>query len=556
MPNPGTQGSYEPFPLDASVNLEMQGLSEADEENPGVYLIPGDPQRIPLWLDVRNDTDASATVYLEIVEGDGVVIWKEQDGAEQWPLPMTWNYGEQPQRVYVTFVGSSHAVIQLRMQLLYPPPVWGNTLTDLVKVNAAAFVPKEIFFRAAPTGHLYVTYDENDNYVGDKADTKSPDVPEWDADKGLKGGAAYERAGDGARKPLKILASFAGPAGETVSVRAKMGGKIVVKEKAVLLDDGGKSAKNEFDVKVFDGDTELDPIGDAVDYQTPKWDWEFKIGAGDWTATTRSEHRIYVTLATPLDNAYEARRDSIFFIGCSAGIGSKDIDQCFAKVWDYFKARKVINVRSDQLFFWKTLDPGDDKNSTTAQGLLVGKTHSGQCNAWVELFSRVLRIHRITTDTIAIRPAIDTDKPAKSPVPLPPSIIEALAAGAIKPNIVRANVGLLVIGTEFKAPLTTASPYKWTINLPPAIPAANWPAPKCVDPENRQAQGHDKAAGIFANHFLIQYPSGTDARKGGKIYDPSYGAGDFRDLKQYEAERIDGFFCVIGDFDGKPAFAP
>jgi len=140
------------------------------------------------------------------------------------------------------------------------------------------------------------------------SDDKGEDVgttAEW-TNEGRREPAGFVRGED---KKIKFKVTFIGAAGTTVKVKAVDGETAYVNETDIVFPAGQGNTEKEEEVEI------QQPIGNAVDLKQWTLKWQYKSGE-TWIDTTQTQHRVYITLATPtldkpLDSYYGSSPDQL-----------------------------------------------------------------------------------------------------------------------------------------------------------------------------------------------------------------------------------------------------
>jgi hypothetical protein len=248
----------------------------------------------------------------------------------------------------------------------------------------------------------------------------------------------------------------------------------------------------------------LVPAGTSVAAQLRSINWELSTDGGtSWKSLGTTEHRLYITLATPTQSPlYESCID----IAChgASGTPAGDTKGATDKVWSVFASlsvnRKAVDGynRADgmQMGYWLTDTPPQD-----LPGILGSPNGDGSCRSWALLLRGALACHGIAS-----------------------SMIEVTPNAAAHPGA----DGFLVRNWQFPAHEDYPAsewPYKWSA---------------VIDKFGVAAQKNADPTSAFGNHFITYCTSGSS-----RYYDPSYGTA-FATTREHEEASIDGLLSGTG----------
>ena len=236
-------------------------------------------------------------------------------------------------------------------------------------------------------------------------------------------------------------------------------------------------------------------LPDVVDcYDTVTITWEMTHHDGNWKTIGTTSHVLYAVLGNPNGTpAYWTLLD----YSCRAAQGQTDPDKVVEEVFKKLSTTtgdgKGLRRKRDgvELTYYKDGVKTASSDVFETRDLLSRGDGTARCGAWARFMISTCALHGITTA----------------------QVVKAV------PVTNEAQV-FLVRKCTFNGTGTLTAPFTHKGQT------------ECVKEDGIAGQGKSNPQFIFGDHALVEY--------GGRIYDPSYGAGPYTDLKAWETAGIAG----------------
>jgi hypothetical protein len=266
---------------------------------------------------------------------------------------------------------------------------------------------------------------------------------------------------------------------------------------------------------MVDGDGNVTVNGTAVvdsvhHYDNLELTWEYRVGTegnwSEWKTLGSTSNDVYVVLGpTVTSDVFH----TVVHLG-SVVPGATSYNQQIENVWSHFSGKAVKNVEGRNLYYYSSYVT----QSTSTLELL--RTRDGTCDAWVNLFLDVLRIHLID------RP--DADVRVRSGFYYESMMINDWTFngnGIADAAIVReanSEIDNLIYSHPYLNLKVKVSDSVWGV-FHASGTAYTWEFNDVSDADGLQGQNRPNPASLFQYHRLVQFNTGN----GMKWYDPSYG---------------------------------
>ncbi len=392
------------------VDLEIEGLSEDDEEDPGAFVgVNGDdddengtPDKDDagpttgeddlVSLTVVADGSLTGTLTLSVAAGAGrIKVYESADRSNPVTLPQSWDLAGFPKTFtavyYVEGVPASSTLRDVEFDL-----VLGGTSVvcqDDVKLTVIGGDLKEVGFSGGRCRKLYSDDGSLPYSAPHWQDNSSP--PDGDADDAGDRfyPVAFVRTTPSLTSIMRSAAKIAVAPAEAFADSPRIRGVgpdgLVFEEVATLT--GDELAITATDAAV--------PLGAAVRYYDPmEIEWSVSPDGGTlWFYVNVTEHPVYVVLEDPATAGLgpSERRHTLFRNSCRDADGATTEAGVLAGVWSDFVDLDVRRADDDQQLTYYA--SWDCTNLTTNALLASG---DGQCGAWVKLLLDMLRAHGIS----------------------------------------------------------------------------------------------------------------------------------------------------------------
>jgi hypothetical protein len=234
-------------------------------------------------------------------------------------------------------------------------------------------------------------------------------------------------------------------------------------------------------------------------FETQQIEWRAKPEGAGWSAAGSTRNDVYVTLGSPSGSP---NYWTLLDISCRAAAGISNEPDFVKAAFAPFSAAvgdgNGIKRKRDgvELTYYK-MAADTPSGIFTCKDILSRGDGTGRCGAWADVLAATHRVHGVTASKkFGVEP-----------------VWEPIGRGG--------KTLLLVQKCDFVGagnPSNSPFPYEGGRD--------------CLKGDGIKGQGKNNPQFVFSNHALVRY--GTD------IYDPSYGAGPFPDLKTWEDAGIAG----------------
>ncbi|MCH7729060.1 MAG: hypothetical protein IH991_21645 [Planctomycetes bacterium] len=303
---------------------------------------------------------------------------------------------------------------------------------------------------------------------------------------------AYTRGADVQIESVVIVAGYdLGDAAVKIKATGPDGIK-VGKKNGALIDPFDAEIVGDYNHYIraenLDGSNLKDKVWHYDDFVL---DWQVSVDDGEFIDAGSSNNDLYLTLNDPTPTPLYY---TVLHIGSNKAKGEDMPEDVFAKVWTYFETREVERVDGTKMKYWGTWAENNSQTAvaTTVPELL--KHADGKCGAWAGLLRDVLAAQGINADFKGVKPILN-------------------------------GVGIIVNNATFPG---SAAP--GTINVDGGIPVYHENTVNTTG--SVPAQNNDTPRQKFKDHAVVIYD--------GKIYDPSYGRGEYDNLKAWENAALAG----------------